>query len=205
MRTTPLATDSPTWGNFDSAVRSAAGNILGTHPDDDAWREATWGVSAGGLGIRSPREHAPAAYVASRIDSAAVAQSLAPYTRRWDAEVAGDGHLGQALRQVSDALPEGVRIDTTTTSRKGRQRSLSGAIDVADQAEWRRSAPLAARTRCTSKCAPHAGAWLVATPSPELGNSMTTAEWRAAACAWLGVDRGSGHETTPRAPNESST
>ena len=49
----------------DPDIRGALGRLVGSPLSDDDWRLASSGISAGGIGARSAREHAPAAYVAS--------------------------------------------------------------------------------------------------------------------------------------------
>ena len=60
----------------DADIRGVLGRLVGSPLSDDDWRLASLGISAGGIGARSAREHAPAAYVASLSATAALSARI---------------------------------------------------------------------------------------------------------------------------------
>ena len=86
-RTVPLALHEKALKDFDARVRATFERITGLSPDDATWTRAQWGVDVGGLGLRSARGHADAAYFASRAATANLVTAVDPGA----GDVAGHG------------------------------------------------------------------------------------------------------------------
>ena len=66
MRTVPFNAHEDTLATFDNRVRSCFEGFTHLRPTDGQWLQATLAVRLSGLGIRSCKSHAPAAYLSSR-------------------------------------------------------------------------------------------------------------------------------------------
>ena len=64
-RTMPPDVLGPSLVEYESMLRACLDSLAGCQVDSRAWQLAGLGVSAGGIGLRSPVVHAGAAYVAS--------------------------------------------------------------------------------------------------------------------------------------------
>ena len=71
-----LALQSDALAQVDSDIKGALCRLAGSPLSDDDWRLASLGISAGGVGARSAREHAPAACVASLSATAALSTRI---------------------------------------------------------------------------------------------------------------------------------
>ena len=58
---------------YGGLIRSTLEEILGESLDDDNWTLAQLGVTRGGIGVRDPKKHASAAYLASFTSTAGLA------------------------------------------------------------------------------------------------------------------------------------
>ena len=69
---------SPNLKDYDDVLRSIVGTIANTHLDDNAWKQASLPVKAGGLGIRSAVQLAPSAFLSSAAASSDLVRHILP-------------------------------------------------------------------------------------------------------------------------------
>ena len=184
---------------MDFGTKSALENICGTQIRNDMWQPATWGTSRGGLGLRSPYEHAAAAFVASTIDCAVMDDwdprelpdwiesvnllsiSL-PQDKRIPYDI-GPTELGQLIQTWSFELELGEEGRTSTYKGRGGdshlQRTLSALIEQHQREKFLEKTDCEQlRAHLMSTGSSSAGAWLRAIPSKGLFLAMPAAEFR---------------------------
>ena len=150
---------------FDGAVRACLESVCAGPLAAEAWVQCTLATSVGGLGLRLARRHAPAAYIASLVSTAASCLALDP-----GYDLANhSAYLASVTAHNQDVMPSDhlpVPVPPNT-----RQRQLSQALDRAVVAQL--LAPgegrEAARAHFHLLQQPGAGAWLHAPPSEALG------------------------------------
>ena len=152
--------------------------------------QASLPVSLGGLGFRSARRHAAAAYLCSRVATRSLCEAMDP-SFSWEVAVASGSGISEAIGLCNQHLPADSALEVNTlTVRCVSQRALSRRVD-----EWTKTRLLssgltnaAERARMQAAGAAHAGAWLTALPSPSLGQRMTHPEFSTAAKVRLGLE-----------------
>jgi hypothetical protein len=75
-RTIPTSLQVGALHSFSISLRKSLGDLVGDALDDRQWAQAGLSISSGGLGIRDPLAHAPAAYLASVSSSAELCKSI---------------------------------------------------------------------------------------------------------------------------------
>ena len=163
-------------------MREALSDIVGAPVPEWSWQKAFLPCSMGGLGLRRPSFHAPAAYTGSL-------QLCLPLMSRILGHSPSDHpFLSICLLSLSAAAdrPEWMSIQSIDVPL--HQRSLSKSIDrasydvLADMAPDTRSKALA-----LSSSTPHACDWLQVVPSRSLGLHFQDREFRVCLHYWLGL------------------
>lgn len=149
--------------DFSGVLRAALAELSDASLDDRAWAQARLGLKRGGLGLRGPDEHAPAAYLAS----VASVTTLAKAIDTCFSELDPDGSL--QLAQARAALQSRILPDAAVDLEAGtyRQKHLSRLVD-AKSYEALRQHPHADRcfaAHLALQSAHGAGAWLTAPPA----------------------------------------
>ena len=186
-RTTPLAHCEAGLLAFDAGMRAAFQRLVGCSLDSTSWRQAMLPLRCGGLGLRPSAAVADAAYLGSRVATAARCAALWP-------SGPGDGDLdrwvasavaGCNLRLHDAGLPSSLRPVITN----GLQESA-----VTKQLDQAALAQRKADVTPDDVCRLHAGAatgartlWEL-TPSTTLDNHLSNADFAIAARLRLGVD-----------------
>ena len=161
-RTVPPDMHSAALCEFNANLRRCLEKIVGDALPDRAWGLAQLGILQGGLGIRDPAAHAPAAYFAS------VLQTVELCTKIDGAYDASDRDGGSHVASVQEALRDRV-LEAASWDRGAAtisQKELSSMIDAASlQAlceRHRADAPFQAHIALCRM--PGAGAWITAPP-----------------------------------------
>ena len=122
-RTVPTQDQEEALEEYGIALRDAFQAIVRFPVNERGWRQAQLGVASGGLGLRLPQEHGPAAYAAS---------VRAARTKIGEVGGAGDGGMAEAdreaMRRMERAAPEGSTMEGPTG--KGGQKYFSSLIDT---------------------------------------------------------------------------
>jgi hypothetical protein len=161
--TVPPSAHADALASFGASVRVALGTLCGDPLSDRSWYLAQLGIAHGGIGIRDPSLHAPAAYLSSLSQTASLCSRI---DRGFDPDDAGGG---LSKREAEDWLQQRV-LDAASWQREDRpptQRELSGLIDAAARKRLLDSefsdATFGAHVEL---CAiPGAGMWLTAPPA----------------------------------------
>ena len=164
-RTLPPDAHGPAMLDFSNALRETLACFAGAGLSDRSWALAQLGLTHGGVGIRDPTVHAPAAYMASLTASKELCQALDP---AFDPE---DGSRGSRKRATEAELRARV-LDTAALDNRGApvsQKELCSAIDAA-----KKQSLLREQHRDVMFCAhvalcilPGASAWLTAPLVPD--------------------------------------
>ena len=164
-RVTPPGLHSTALDAFDAGVRACLEHMCTGPLRSEAWAQATLASSVGGLGLRSTRRHAPAAYLASLVNTAQACVLLDP-----DYDLAThSAYLAAITAHNQDVLQsDHLRAPVPLTT---RQRELSQALDraVISQLLAPGQGREAARAHLRLLELPGSGAWLHAPPSEALG------------------------------------
>ena len=156
---------SPNLKDYDDVLRSIVGTIANTHLDDNAWKQASLPVKAGGLGIRSAVQLAPSAFLSSAAASSDLVRHILP-PRFGPQELL---HIDSAL--ASWSLDQDHPPPVAPASH--RQKVWDAAKVSATANELLENAPDAlSRARLMAASAKESGAWLNALPISSLGLRM---------------------------------
>ena len=110
----------------DTDIRLALGRLVGSPLSDDDWRLASLGITSGGVGARSAREHAPAAYVASFNACRDLCCVIWPSFDPLDID---EGcHLGVTESAFGAVIPTGTSVYAESDA--PTQKSLSAKIEA---------------------------------------------------------------------------
>ena len=150
----------------DTDIRLALGRLIGSPLSDDDWRLASLGITSGGVGARSAREHAPAANVASFAACRDLCSVIWPSFDPLDID---EGcRLGVTESVLGAVIPTGTSVYAESDA--PTQKSLSAKIEACAVSSFLQDPALTRARRCHLAAirAPGSGAWLTAThiPSP---------------------------------------
>ena len=163
-RTTPPAAITTSLGEFQATVLSALEEILRIKLDGRARRQASLSIRDGGLGLRDPILHAPAAYLSSLTACAPLCQSIDP---AFTLEGPEDwSHLHSTLATLNaDVLPDDK---VAYEGAAFRQRDLSHLIDRCSLRELREAAARDPHMKAHLELVgvEGAGVWLTSLPGP---------------------------------------
>ena len=163
-------------------MRETLETIVGAPLTDWSWLKASLPSSRGGLNLRSPVLHAPAAFIASSHSSLPLVESILGFSPE------PLPHMNVALTALSSAAVRPDWISLNDVDVPIHQRALSNAIDNALHKLLLDTAPsVRCRALALSCGLPHAGDWLNVVPSPSLGLHLHDIEFRSCLCYWLGV------------------
>jgi len=195
LRTTPRDLIEEFVQEFDEELKQTFQLIMGFVVSDEQWEQASMRVKGSGLGLCRASDIADAAYLASRNDvfedclalDALHVWDSGPSRQNMGGEVIGEwllpciGRVNSKLPSVShitlDARPEevGKQKDVLQQINKIRRDVMVGGASTWDKA----------RLEATS--APHAGAWLDASPNIAFNTQLSNAEVQYGVGRRLGV------------------
>jgi hypothetical protein len=173
---------SPSFKQFDAAVRDAAGSFIG-HVSDDKWLQVRLARRLGGIGLRDVMSHAPIAFAVASASS----QSLFSHLISAEplAALPADPWLTASLADpilhtyplVGSALTEYLQMGNACFGDK-MQRELSHQIEGEHQRVLLLHASVETKARLLSCSAPHASSWISpTTANMHVPNFMTNAEF----------------------------
>ena len=182
LRTCPISHIRHAAEEFDNAVRDALETTMGGPMSDWSWLKASLPSSLGGLNLRSASFHAPAAFLASSLQSSQIVERILGH------QSGISPHTNSTLAFLAVAAAHLEWSDRDNINVPLRQRSLSHAIDEAAHHHLLSSAPSTrSRALVLSAGLPHAGDWLNVVPSAHLGLHLNDREFRCCLRYWLGV------------------
>jgi hypothetical protein len=193
LRTVDTTAHQPLLISFDAVTREALSRILGSPVPGDAWQQANLSASQGGMGLRSARDHAAAAYATSFLASLPILEQLIGSRLEEEAAAAGEEAAPTCLPdRVLGWLSAQTGAEVTAETLDGlAQKMVSAMIDTNHlrRITERLAAAGAVReqARLASLGLPHAGDWLHALPSHALGLQLRPAEFIMAAKLRLGM------------------
>jgi hypothetical protein len=168
LRTVPPELILEATREFDALLCEAVTALLGVDAES-AWRQLTLPTSKGGVGIRSARTHAAAAYVAS------VTVALER-----------DGGTREETEGLAAAWAE-LQRTTGVAAPPTQQAALSALIDSSHFSALVAGASDDDKCRLLGTHAPSAGAWLNVVPNSFLGQAFSNAEFTILLAWWLGL------------------
>ena len=159
MRCCPPAGHATALATFDGLVQESFSSLSGLHLEPAQWEQATRGFAQAGLGLRSTRAHAPAAYLASVGASSRQCQELDP--GYW---VDHSGDVAAALAELNAVLGPDQQL-TVPGALALAQSELSRHVDAAGWASQLNSASVVDKATLLSEATPGARAFLTCVPS----------------------------------------
>ena len=126
VRTWPSPAMAEELQGFDSDVRSAFSSLTHLAPDDLQWARAVRATGVGGLGLRSVKEHADAAFLASVASSTPMQHAIWPALSL--ADVLAEPPVQAALTALAPMLPRSLAL-SLANGEAVPQKLLSRAID----------------------------------------------------------------------------
>ncbi|CAK9077759.1 unnamed protein product [Durusdinium trenchii] len=159
---------------FDDLVLQSFSSLSGLHLEPEQWQQAGRGLAQAGLGLRSTRTHAPAAYLASVGSSSPQCQELDP--NYW---IDHSGDVAAALCELNAKLSPAQQL-TTAGALALSQSELSSRIDATGWASQLEGASAVDKATLLSEAAPGARAFLTCVPSgrTQMEPAVFTAELR---------------------------
>ena len=194
LRTTsPSVSTVEIWKNFTGSSRQVLSRILGQNLSDLEWNQAKLPVSMGGLGLRSPADHASAAYLSSIIQARDLLKEI---VRRDETAPKSDDalqHFSQLLNDEATFSLEHLQSESQKTMSHRIDSKLKD--DLLSELGGNRD-----KARINSLSLPHAGDWLNSIPSTILGLHLKPCEFRLAALYRLGAPIFSSEGKCPACP-----
>ena len=178
-RTTHPSLHAESMSRFDDLMREALGSVVGRPLEDKQWDQASLPVSKGGMGLRRGVLHSPASYISS------VAHSFPLVTEILSPIVYSPFGVDEALTILNSVVDEPLSFEEAKAKTK---KELTHAIDLSLQnSVFAAASTIEDRVRLSGVAKSRAGAFLNVVPSPGLGNSMHSQEFRCAAQYRLGA------------------
>ena len=159
MRCCPPAGHAAALEVFDDLVLQSFSSLSGLHLEPEQWQQAGRGLAQAGLGLRSTRTHAPAAYLASVGSSSQQCQELDP--NYW---IDHSGDVAAALCELNAKLSPAQQL-TTAGALALSQSELRSRIDATGWASQLEGASAVDKATLLSEAAPGARAFLTCVPS----------------------------------------
>ena len=169
---------------FGKSLRKCLEKVVGDELPDRSWCLAQLSIAHGGLGLRDPAKHAPAAYLASLSQTCDLCESI-------DAEYQRDDAGGECFLRATEAHLRGTVLEAAALDRGGvrlTQKELSGLVDASLlknlEQDQQHDAFFSAHIALCSL--PGAGVWLTAPPPLRTTGKSTrlSSRWLCAgACA----------------------
>ena len=159
IRTVPLITD--TCQKFDDLVLKSFEEIIACGLSSQSIKQIQLSTKFGGAGLRSSKDHAPAAYISSSL-------------------------FVQASSSVFPSLSKMLVEDfTERSSEVSQQNDLSHKIYKSNSFQLSSECNFIDKARILCCSDPHASAWIRALPTSS--NKLTNLEWVLAMKRWLGI------------------
>ena len=150
---------------FGKSLRKCLEKVVGDELPDRSWCLAQLSIAHGGLGLRDPAKHAPAAYLASLSQTCDLCESI-------DAEYQRDDAGGECFLRATEAHLRGTVLEAAALDRGGvrlTQKELSGLVDASLlknlEQDQQHDAFFSAHIALCSL--PGAGVWLTAPPTED--------------------------------------
>ena len=137
------------------------GNFCGLHLEPAQWEQATRGFAQAGLGLRSTRAHAPAAYLAPQAVGASSRQCQELDPGYW---VDHSGDVAAALAELNAVLGPDQQL-TVPGALALAQSELSRHVDAAGWASQLNSASVVDKATLLSEASPGGRAFFTCVPS----------------------------------------
>ena len=178
-RTTHPDFHATSMNRFDGLIRESLGSVIGHCLDDKQWEQASLPVSMGGMGLRRAALHSSASYSSSvALSFPLVSDILSPIAYR-------PYQIDLALEILNSKLDDPLTFQSLKEMPK---KQVSHAIDSRLQRHILESASsLHDRVRLSGVGKSRAGAFLNVIPSPGLGLSVHSREFRCAVLYRLGA------------------
>ena len=173
LRTVDTSGMSDQLKEFDRITREALTRILGCPIGERAWLQAKLPVTAGGLGLRTAEDHAPAAYAASVLSARPLAALL----------------LGRGVQEAAPPLPQRLLASMfTAMGEEAMEENLVGVSQkelshkISQHLHQQLQGGVGAeevreRARLLSPSLPHSGDWLNTPPLTALGLHLRSTEF----------------------------
>ena len=176
IRTVPSTFITDTCQKFDELVLKSFEGIIACGLSSQSIKQIQLSTKFGGAGLRSSKDHAPAAYVSSFFSSKPLAQSFlrSPIM---------NPHLDSCFDLLNSKLL--MEDFTDPSSEVSQQKDLSHKIDKSNSVQLSSECNLIDKARILCCSAPHASAWIRALPTSS--DTFTNLEWELAMKRWLGI------------------
>lgn len=182
LRTTPPCFISEATHIFDTLLREALENLLGSPVSEWSWLKSSLPCSMGGLNLRSAYKHSSAAYLSSSLQCINLVRAITG-----SSPDSYSPHVNVAFASLNESSNstwlsvEDIDIPIT-------QRGFSKLINMALFNDLLASAPDSrSKALALSTSIKHAGDWLSAIPSKALGLHFHDLEFRLCTQYWLGI------------------
>ena len=171
----------PVCQQFDSVIFNAFSNLIGGSVTSWARLKASLPIRLGGLGLRQAGVHCAAIFISS-------VHACSPLIYALSGQSVSSSYISSALQVFCSGLGWAPLSSLEDFEIPISQKSLSRLIDNS-LFKGLLGTALDPRHRALalSSSLPHAGDWLTALPSPNLGLHFLSPEFRVSLCYWLGV------------------
>ena len=177
IRTSPAETIAEELNEFDQDLRRCFSAVTRLALDDKEWARVQRSTGSSGLGLRSIRQHAHAAFLSSVLCSSAL--QCAIWTTLTEADVLAEPAVQTALAAIAPCLPRALAL-SLANGEAAPQKQLSRTIDgmLADAELRDPSTPQHIKAHLQLCSAAGADGWLHAAPNKEMGTQMDSELFR---------------------------
>ena len=187
LRVTPHKAHATALHSYDSAVRDCVESFMCCSFSDGEWSLARLSTKMGGLGLRSCKQHSPAAFLSSQLACHDLCRELDPhYTKEHHSTKA---NILSAIVDFNSNVTQDQRLEGNIINGNPRQQALSQEIDRHNLVKIREEASNNVRFQAhlNHTSASGAGAWLHAVPSNALKTAVDPLLFRTMIQRWLRV------------------
>ena len=195
LRTTPRDLIEEFVQGFDAELKDTFQVVMGLNITDEQWEQASYSVKNSGLGLTRAADIADAAYLVSRYDAWDDCVAL---DRRhvWDDGPARQNTAGivvgewlfEGVSRLNAVLPVNAHFALGSKPLSvGKQKDLMGLLNKGRRDAMVERAGVWDKARLEGTSAPHAGAWLDATPNMALDTQLSNAQVQYGVGRRLGV------------------
>ena len=167
-------------------MRATLEATLGRPLSNQQWAQASLSLKRGGLGLRNGANHAAAAYLSSRTSCFALCCQL---DSEYKLDIGSEDALTVAYQMHNSVVQTSHHLSVPPQEEVVPllQKALASHVEEETRRALLANAETVHKARLLAVSAPHAGAWLNATPAKGLDNRLSHAELIAAAGLRLGV------------------
>ena len=163
LRTSPAYRCTDWLDVIDKIVRQTLVDVTNVGVSESAWLQASLPTRFGGLGVRSVASLALPCYVSSMKSCLSLSSLICPAV----GHVGGFVELGEALRSMRMLIVRDCELPSGNSEMS--QRAWDDILSNQYFGSLMENANQIDRARLLAASAPHSGAWLQATPLPDLG------------------------------------